>query len=46
MSKPMVTLNVINMMNSPRRQTSTYENAAYTNYMPGSATMLSIQGTF
>jgi TonB-dependent receptor len=45
-SKPMVTLNVINMTNAPLRQTFTYENAAYTYYTPGYTIMLGIRGSF
>ncbi|WP_114240250.1 TonB-dependent receptor [Dyella sp. C9] len=45
-SKPMLTLNVINMTNANFRQTLTYENAAYSYYTPGYTIMLGIRGSF
>ncbi|WP_201312633.1 TonB-dependent receptor [Dyella sp. EPa41] len=46
MSKPMITLNVINMTKQNFRQTLTYDNAAYTYYTPGYTIMLGVRGTF
>ena len=46
MSKPTVTLNVINMTKADLRQTLTYNNAAYTYYTPGYTIMLGVRGTF
>jgi TonB-dependent receptor len=45
-SKPMITLNVINMTKAALRTTFTYENAAYTYYTPGYTIMLGIRGSF
>jgi len=45
-SKPSITLNVINMTKEGLRQTMTYNNAAYTYYNPGYTIMLGVRGTF
>ncbi|RDS84503.1 TonB-dependent receptor [Dyella monticola] len=45
-SKPMITLDAINMTKSDLRSTFTYENAAYTYYTPGFSVMLGIRGSF
>jgi TonB-dependent receptor len=45
-SKPMVTLNVINMTKAALRSTFTYNNATYTYYTPGYTIMLGVRGSF
>jgi TonB-dependent receptor len=45
-SKPMVTLDVINLTKAPLRSTFTYNNAAYTYYTPGYTIMLGVRGSF
>jgi TonB-dependent receptor len=46
LSKPMITLNFINMTKAALRSTFTYNNAAYTYYTPGYTVMLGIRGSF
>ncbi|WP_436407942.1 TonB-dependent receptor [Dyella japonica] len=46
MSKPTVTLNVVNLTKANFRQTITYNNAAYSYYTPGYTIMLGVRGTF
>ncbi|RDS85272.1 TonB-dependent receptor [Dyella psychrodurans] len=45
-SKPMITLDAINMTKADLRTTFTYSNAAYTYYTPGFTVMLGIRGSF
>nr|WP_255682547.1 TonB-dependent receptor [Dyella sp. 2HG41-7] len=45
-SKPMVTLNFINMTKAGLRQTLTYSNATYTYYDPGYTILLGVRGSF
>ncbi|GGA26711.1 TonB-dependent receptor [Dyella nitratireducens] len=45
-SKPMVTLNFINMTKASLRQTFTYSNATYTYYSPGYTILLGVRGSF
>lgn len=45
-SKPMVTLNFINMTKAGLRQTLTYNNATYTYYDPGYTILLGVRGSF
>jgi TonB-dependent receptor len=45
-SKPMVTLNFINMTKASLRQTLTYNNAAYTYFDPGYTILLGVRGSF
>jgi TonB-dependent receptor len=45
-SKPMITLDAINMTKADLRTVFTYENAAYTYYTPGFTIMLGVRGSF
>jgi TonB-dependent receptor len=45
-TKPMITLDVINMTKAALRSTFTYNNAAYTYYTPGYSIMLGVRGSF
>ncbi|HWA00628.1 MAG TPA: TonB-dependent receptor [Caulobacterales bacterium] len=45
-TEPTLTLDAINLLDEPRRETEGYPNAAYKYYQPGHSILLGVRGTF